>query len=243
MAPIRQLLEDLHIDHLRSCVVKYRFLMAMSARPPIDTVLAEALERLPAIGILRGCPLESVTDVADSAAEAGFAVLEVTLDSPDPFESIARVSAASSTVVVGAGTVHTGAEAHQAIDAGARFVVSPIVSAEVIAACVDRSIPSIPGAATPTEISHALDLGAATVKVFPARELGGPSYLKAILGPLGRPDLIPTGGVGVDNAAAFLDAGARAVGVGGSVFPFDALRRGDVGQVGSLASALVRSIT
>lgn len=205
--------------------------------------LFEALDRLPAIGILRGCLPATVTQVATAAVDAGFAALEVTLDSPDPLASITRLTETLPEVVIGAGTVRRADDADRAIEAGAAFVVTPMLSHEVVAVCRRRGVPSIPGAATPTEIWAAVNLGAAAVKVFPARQLGGPAYLSAVLGPLGNPPLVPTGGVGPDNAAALLDAGARAVGVGGSVFPYEALRDGDAARVGSLASAFVRSIT
>jgi 2-dehydro-3-deoxyphosphogluconate aldolase/(4S)-4-hydroxy-2-oxoglutarate aldolase len=214
--------------------------MTISAGPGS---LFEALDRLPAVGILRGSPVAHLGAIAAAAVAAGFTVLEVTLDSPGPLEGIGLLQKAHPDVVVGAGTVRTEAEAEEAIAAGARFIVTPMLDPEVVTTCVTAGIPVVPGAATPTEIWRALDLGASAVKVFPARELGGPAYLRAVLGPLGRPPLVPTGGVGTDNAAALLEAGALAVGVGGSVFPADALRDGDAGRVGSLASALVRSIT
>jgi 2-dehydro-3-deoxyphosphogluconate aldolase/(4S)-4-hydroxy-2-oxoglutarate aldolase len=214
--------------------------MTNSAEPGL---LSEALDRLPVVGILRGAPVSTVESIAAAAVAAGFQVLEVTLDSPEPLRSIGLLQRAHPDAVIGAGTVRNGAEARIALDAGAQFIVTPMLDAEVVAACVADSVPIIPGAATPTEIWHALRLGATAVKVFPARELGGPAYLRAIRGPLGNPPLVPTGGVGPDNAAAFLEAGADAVGVGGSVFPSDALRDGDAGRVGSLASALVRAIT
>jgi 2-dehydro-3-deoxyphosphogluconate aldolase/(4S)-4-hydroxy-2-oxoglutarate aldolase len=208
----------------------------------MNPALVEALEGLPAIGIMRGCPPEHAPAIAAAARDAGLAVLEVTLDSPSPTESIAGLSDRFPDLVVGAGTVRTTGDVALAADAGARFVVCPIVSRPVLDACAARGLPCLPGAATPSEIWSALEWGAAAVKVFPARELGGPAFIRAVRDPLGVPPLVPTGGVGPDDAKAYLDAGAMAVGVGGSVFPAAAMVAGDATRVGSLAAELVEAI-
>ena len=149
--------------------------------------LSDALGRLPVIGIIRGCPLEHLWAVASAAVEAGFTVLEVTLDSPDPFESITELVRVFPGTVLGAGTVHTTGQVEMAEAAGARFVVSPVVTDAVMEACAGLGLATLPGAATPTEITRAIDLGAFAVKVFPALQLGGPDYLRAVAGPLGNP--------------------------------------------------------
>ena len=205
--------------------------------------LLEALRRVPTIGILRGCPLQHAEAIAHAAVEAGFIVLEVTLDSPDPYRSIERIASASPEVLVGAGTVRSVADVEAALDSGAAFLVSPLVDAEVIAEATSRGVPILPGAATPTEITRALQLGATAVKVFPAAQLGGPDYIHAISAPLGHPLMVPTGGVTPDNARPFLAAGAFAVGVGGSVFPRAALEAGDTDLVRSAASSFLEEIT
>lgn len=205
--------------------------------------LFEAVERLPAVGILRGCPAKHIEVVTEVAAAAGFAAFEVTLDSPDPFLSIGRLRARFPELVVGAGTVRTVEEAHEAAESGAAFLVSPLLDEAVIAAAAARQLPILPGAATPTEVWRAVQAGAPAVKVFPAVQLGGPGYLRAIRGPLGHPRLVPTGGISTSNARSFLEAGAWALGVGGAVFPREALTVGDAERVGSMASAFVASIT
>lgn len=206
------------------------------------TALRGALEQMPVIGIIRGCPSEHVVAAATAAFDAGILALEVTLDSPSPFDAIRAASAALPDALIGAGTVRTPDEVDRVAAAGAAFIVAPIVSVPVIEAAVAAGIPVLPGAASPTEIWTAVEAGAFAVKVFPARELGGPAYLKAIAAPLGHPALVPTGGVGIDDAAAYLSAGALAVGIGGSVFPSAAMAAGDAGRVGSLATELVRSL-
>lgn len=204
--------------------------------------LLRALDHLPVIGIIRGCSLEHVAAVGSAAAESGIGVMEITLDSPNPIESIRALAEACPGVVVGAGTVRTVSDVHLAVEAGASFIVTPILSLPVVEAAVSLGIPIVPGAASPTEIWAAVAAGATAVKVFPARELGGPAYLAAIREPLGTPALIPTGGVGPGDARAYLEAGAIAVGIGGSVFPASALAAGDAATVGSLAADLVRML-
>jgi 2-dehydro-3-deoxyphosphogluconate aldolase/(4S)-4-hydroxy-2-oxoglutarate aldolase len=203
---------------------------------------SDALGRIPVIGIMRGCPAPHAAPVAAAARDAGLAVVEVTFDSPSPAAVIAELVSLFPDLVIGAGTLRTEDDVALAADAGARFAVSPILSRRVLDACADRGLPCLPGAATPTEIWTALEWGAAAVKVFPAAELGGPDFVRAVRSPLGAPALVPTGGVDADNARAYLEAGARAVGVGGSVFPGAALAAGDAGRVGSLAAALVEAI-
>lgn len=158
-------------------------------------------------------------EVAAAVADAGMTWIEVTLDSDRALEQIATMRAADARLVVGAGSVLTAAAVDEAAAAGAQFVVAPNTDREVIAAGRDRGMAVFPGAATPTEIRAAVVAGATAVKVFPVSALGGPSYISAVLSPLGRPPLVPTGGVTVGDAAAYLAAGAVAVGAGGSLFP------------------------
>ena len=204
--------------------------------------LLSALGRVPVVGILRGAPPDHAVSVGTAAVDAGILVIEVTFDSPSPAESIARLVRAAKGAIVGAGTIRTPADVQRAAAAGAAFIVTPMLSLPVVRASIAAGLPCIPGAATTTEIWEAVEAGATAVKVFPARELGGPAYLRAIGGPLGHPPLVPTGGVGVADAAGYLDAGALAVGIGGSVFPRDALASGDTARVASLASDLLESL-
>jgi 2-dehydro-3-deoxyphosphogluconate aldolase / (4S)-4-hydroxy-2-oxoglutarate aldolase len=197
---------------------------------------------MPVIGILRGCPLQYVDDMATAAEVAGLTALEVTLDSMRPFEAIRVLTENHPKMSVGAGTVRSVLEVEQAVEAGARFIVSPHLDPEVVVAASRTGVVSVPGAATPTEVWRAANSGAGLVKLFPARELGGPEFVKAIRGPLGEPALVPTGGVEASNAAAFLEAGATALGVGGAVFPRTALEAGDVVEVERRARTLIATI-
>ena len=129
-------------------------------------------------------------------------------------------------VLLGAGTVLTADEARAAIDAGARFLVTPGLRPAVAAVAVAAGVPVMLGAFTPTEVATAVDLGSAAVKIFPAGRLG-PAYLSDLRGPYPHVELLPSGGISADNAAAFLAAGATAVCAGTSVVPLAAVERGD----------------
>lgn len=200
------------------------------------------LAQVPVIGILRGCPPERVEEVAEAALEAGLRVLEVTFDSPDAFEQIRRLAQALPDASIGAGTVLGVGEVAEAVEAGARFVVTPVLDEPVVTACVQRDLPCIPGAATPSEIWRALQMGATAVKVFPAAQLGGPAYLSALRAPLGSPPLVPTGGVGPEEAPAYLEAGAVAVAMGSGIFPRRAMEAGDLEAIGRAARAAVEAV-
>jgi 2-dehydro-3-deoxyphosphogluconate aldolase/(4S)-4-hydroxy-2-oxoglutarate aldolase len=125
-------------------------------------------------------------------------------------------------------------QVEQARARGASFVVTPLVDEAVIRACVTAGLPCIAGAATPSEAWAAVQLGASAVKLFPAAELGGPAYLRAISVPLSGLPWVPTGGVDAGNARAYLEAGAAALGVGASIFPGEALRAGALERVHTL---------
>jgi 2-dehydro-3-deoxyphosphogluconate aldolase/(4S)-4-hydroxy-2-oxoglutarate aldolase len=203
----------------------------------------EGLSAVPLIGIIRGYPAEAAIRAARLAAEAGLRALEVTLDSPDAISVIQFMSRAESNITVGAGTVTTLERARAALSAGARFVVSPTTSVEVIRLCADSGVPAIPGAATPTEIRTALDGGASAVKLFPAKQLGGVDYLHAVRAPLDNPPLVPTGGITLGNVAGYLKAGAVAVGAGSSMFPPAIPREETWSELEALLSRWVEAVT
>lgn len=120
----------------------------------------------------------------------------------------------ADALAIGAGTVLTVEAAQRAIDAGATFLVMPHLDTEIVRWAADRGVPALPGAATPTEALAGWRAGAAAIKVFPASVLG-PGFVRELRGPLPEIPLVPTGGVTAGNAAAFIGAGAAAVGLGG----------------------------
>lgn len=207
-----------------------------------NTDFLVALESCRAIGILRNCPTAHVLKMVVAAEEAGFKFIEITLDSPEALKMIASVARECPGLTVGAGTVHKADEVKKIADVGGQFIVAPVISESVLRTAHELGMATFPGAATPTEIQTAIDLGATAVKVFPAKQLGGPSYLEAIRSPLRKPKLIPTGGVDISNAKSYLNAGAIAVGIGGSVFPQAALDAGDVATVKNAAIEFMKSI-
>jgi 2-dehydro-3-deoxyphosphogluconate aldolase/(4S)-4-hydroxy-2-oxoglutarate aldolase len=178
--------------------------------------LPDAITRTRVIAILRGEGPEQVAERAAALAAAGVRALEVTMNSPDPLGALHRVAARHPELLLGAGTVLTVAAAEAAIVAGARFLVSPHTDTRLIAWAAARGVPMLPGTQTPTEIVSAWTAGAAAVKLFPASALG-PSAIREIHGPLPAIPIVPTGGVSPENARAFLDAGAVAVGLGSAL--------------------------
>ncbi|WP_142130254.1 bifunctional 4-hydroxy-2-oxoglutarate aldolase/2-dehydro-3-deoxy-phosphogluconate aldolase [Bacillus sp. SLBN-3] len=167
------------------------------------------------IAIIRGYRTEDAVRIARALKKGGVTLLEVTLNSPDALRTIRELSNEPG-MTVGAGTVLDGAAAQGAIEAGARFILSPTLKIETIRTAKRYGVISIPGAYTPSEILTAFEEGADIVKVFPATALG-PSFIKDMQGPLPQVRLLPTGGVTVENATTFLEAGAVGVGLGSSL--------------------------
>ena len=174
------------------------------------------LRELPLVGLLRRAERSSAASAAAAAARGGLRAIEITMDGDDPLAVLAAVSREVPEVTTGAGTVLSVAEARAALDAGAAFIVSPHLDEELVRFCAGAGVPVVPGAATPTEVVRAWQAGATMVKLFPAGPLGA-AYVKALLEPLRRIDLMVTGGIGAENLASFFAAGARAAAVGCSV--------------------------
>ena len=179
----------------------------------------EKFKKLPVIGIVRGLTVGEVIPLVKCYLQAGFHTLEVTWNSPGPQDAIRHlIHEFGEDLQIGAGTILSHDDMERALNAGARFIVTPIVDAGVITASVDQRIPIFPGAYTPTEIHHAWRLGATAVKLFPA-EIGGLAYVKSVLAPLSSVPVLPTGGVSPENVLDFLAAGVFGVGMGSQLFP------------------------
>jgi len=169
------------------------------------------------VAIVRISSAQEAVDVCQAVAKGGVKPIEVTMTVPGAIDVIKEFrSVVKEQVLVGAGTVLDPETARACILAGAEFIVSPTLNLEVIKVCRRYSKIVIPGAFTPTEVLGAWDAGADIVKVFPA-SVGGPQYLKDILGPLPQVKLCPTGGVNLETTPAFIKAGAVAVAVGTSL--------------------------
>ncbi|WP_186317683.1 bifunctional 4-hydroxy-2-oxoglutarate aldolase/2-dehydro-3-deoxy-phosphogluconate aldolase [Curtobacterium sp. 9128] len=196
----------------------------------------------PAIAILRGGTGDHVEDVIGTLVEAGVTAIEVTTNTPRWREGITwAVERYGSAATVGVGTVLDTRQLDEAAAAGATFAVSPHTDAALGERAHERGLGWYPGAATPTEIVRAWQLGARAVKLFPAAQLGGPAFLRQVLAPLGFVDVIPTGGIGVEDAAEYLAAGAVAVGLG-SPLVGDALTSGDLDALRGRAERLVAGL-
>lgn len=167
-----------------------------------------------ALAVVRYREAGDLRAVISAIRRGGIPLVEVTSDSPGALEAV--VAAAEQGTPIGAGTILDGATAVSFAEAGASFLVSPGVVPEMIAVARDHAIPAVAGALTPTEIGSAVGAGASHVKLFPA-SLGGPGYLRSLRGPFPDVAFVPTGGIAIEQIAAWLEAGAAGVGLGGAL--------------------------
>ncbi len=190
--------------------------------------IKEILKVARIIAVLRADEVETSRALADAYIDAGIKAIELTTSIPDWRTTLAKVVAdKGDEALIGMGTVTSAYDAIEAIDIGAKFIVSPFVSMDVIESVNVRSVPVIPGALTASEVAQAYEFGADMVKIFPASAVGGPEYIKALLAPMPDWELIPTGGVTPQNAIDYLRAGAVAVGLGSNLAPKDKVIEGD----------------
>ena len=192
-----------------------------------DEALRERLTELKIVPFIRTPSADLAIRACEWLLEAGLQALELTFTTPDAHRVIETFARTAPDALIGAGTVRTPEQAKAAIDAGASFLVSPGAAPGVGEAAAKAGIPYLPGAATPSEVEARWAAGAAVVKIFPARECGGPGFLKAIRSVYPDIPLMPTGGVSPDTAKAYLDAGALCLGMGGELVPVDALKAND----------------
>ena len=190
--------------------------------------------------ILRTPLADAVAPAMEAAVDGGFRVVEFTLNTPGALEQIQEFSK-KSELVVGAGTVLTVEEAEQAVESGARFIVSPVCDPRVIGWCKENQIVSIPGTYTPTEMITAHRAGADFVKLFPG-PVDGPNYVRAILGPLPFLRVFPTSGVTMENVADFFAAGAAGVGWVKVLFEPADLKAGRFDQIRERAAKMVKLV-
>ena len=193
----------------------------MSRRVDTPSRTLQLIERGGVVPVVRLPDLSRAVDLAQALLDGGVTAVELTMTSPGALEALSllreRVPAfAQGAAALGMGSVLSREMAAAAIENGAQFVVAPTLDLPTVSCCVEREVPVMPGAFTPTEIQTAWLAGAAVVKVFPATRLG-PDYFKDVLAPLPHLKLMPTGGVGLKNAGEFIRAGAVAVGVGSAL--------------------------
>jgi len=193
-----------------------------------------------ASAILR-CPgRDSAASAMEAAVRGGFRIVEFTLTIPGALDLVEEFSRRQD-LIVGAGTVLTADEARSAVTRGARFLVSPVIDREVIAAGLSLGVAVVPGCHTPTEMLAAHRAGAPLQKLFPAPG-NGPAYVRACLGPLPFLKIVPTHGVDANNARAWLDAGAHAVGFTQSLFDPADIQAGRFDRIEERARALLTAV-
>lgn len=175
--------------------------------------------QMPLIAVLRGITPDDAVSVSDALVESGFTIMEVTLNSPNPYESISLMHKRhGNTISLGAGTVLNPEQVSKVQNAGGDLIISPNLNADVVRETVRQNMVSIPGCYTPSEMFTALDLGADVVKIFPADTLGA-KFIKGVCAVLPQGARIcPTGGVSPTTIADFVDAGVTSMGVGSALY-------------------------
>ena len=205
-----------------------------------DTVAA--LETCGVVAVIRLKDAGALRAVVDALAEGGVRALEVTMTVPRALELIAEIAPSlPPDVVLGAGTVLDAETAQAAIEAGARYIVSPVFREEVLRTCHRFDVAAMPGCFTPTEILTAWDAGSDIVKVFPATALG-PGYFRDLRGPFPNLRLMPTGGVSLANAGEWIRAGAVAIGVGTALVDAEAVAARRFGEITERARLFVAAV-
>lgn len=201
----------------------------------------ETIERVGLIPVLRARNAAQGRAVVEAMMAGSVNIVEVTMTVPGAIDLLKELKREyGSQLLLGSGTVTTAEQAQDTIDAGAEFVVSPSLHPEVIAATKRNKKISCPGALTPTEAITAWNAGADYVKIFPCSAVGGASYLKALLAPFPHLKVIPTGGVTLQTAASFIQAGARALGVGSDLVNLAAVDSGHAETITETARAYLK---
>lgn len=194
------------------------------------------------IAIMRAKSSDQLLQAADAIRSGGVRAIEVTMTTPGALAVIEQaVGRYGKEVVFGAGTVLDAESARAAILAGAQFIVAPSLKIETIEICRRYSIPVFPGGYTPTEILSAWEAGADMVKVFPA-SIGGPGFIKALKAPLPQIEMVPVGGVSIENTVDFIRAGSAAVGVGSDLIDNKLLEAKDWGTLTERARRFILEV-
>jgi 2-dehydro-3-deoxyphosphogluconate aldolase / (4S)-4-hydroxy-2-oxoglutarate aldolase len=195
----------------------------------------------PVVAVLRARHAREYAPVISALADGGVRSIELTLSTAGVFELLpALAQDFGNEVEIGVGTVTTASEAEQALDSGARFLVTPVTDEDIVGVAVGRGVPVYPGGLTPTELWSGWRAGASAVKVFPASTVG-PGYISQLRGPFPDIQVIPSGGVAIDDAAAWISAGALAVSLGGPLIG-NAFKGGDLGELTRRASRVTRLV-
>jgi 2-dehydro-3-deoxyphosphogluconate aldolase/(4S)-4-hydroxy-2-oxoglutarate aldolase len=198
----------------------------------------EVRDQIEKIGIIPAVRLSSAEDAlfaAEAISSGGIPILEITMTVPNAVNVIFEVARKHPDMVVGAGTIFDVEVAHRCLDAGAKFLTSPGLDLEIVKYGLKRNVVVFPGALTPTEVLTAWKAGSDFVKIFPAAQVGGPSYIKALKGPFPDIPLIASGGVNQQTVERFISAGAAAVGIGQHLIDPKAIQRREGDWIRELA--------
>ncbi|GAA0734330.1 2-dehydro-3-deoxy-6-phosphogalactonate aldolase [Sphingomonas sp. ABOLD] len=197
-----------------------------------------AFARCPLIAILRGVKPDEVEAIGDELVAAGFTLIEVPMNSPDPLDSVSRLAKRfAGRAVIGAGTVLRVEQVQAVAEAGGTMIISPNANLDVIRASAAAGLVSLPGILTPSEAFAALDAGATALKLFPA-EAASPTVLKAMRAVLTEARILPVGGVSPDTMAPWIAAGAPGFGLGSALYKVGMSAE----QVGANARAFIAAL-
>lgn len=197
--------------------------------------LLSLLDGQPVIPVLKIERAADAVPLARALAKGGLKVIEITLRTSEALEAIRRAAGEVEEAIVGAGTILSASQFDQAAQAGSRFIVSPGITREVLAAANGSEVPLLPGAITPSEIMTAAEAGLDFLKFFPAEQAGGAAFLKSLASPFAGIRFCPTGGIGVKNAGDYLSL-PNVICVGGSwVAPDDLVKAGKWDEIEALA--------
>lgn len=200
------------------------------------------LKANPLVPVLRKIPFDESTYIIESMISGGVQFIEITLDTEHGLEMIRDTTNKFSDIWVGAGTVLSIKDCMNAIQSGAKFLVSPVLDEEVVLYAVEQGVPIIPGVYSPTEMLRAYNLGATAVKLFPASSVGS-GFVKDVLGPLSHIPIMVTGGITLENARSYIDAGAIAVGAGSSLVKKDIILNQEWSLLAEEVSKWIEQIT
>ena len=189
--------------------------------------VSDRIAEIGVVPVVRASSSREALIAAEAVCQGGIPIVEITMTVPGAVEVIRELSKSSaSEVLIGAGTVLDPETARRCLDAGAQFLVSPGLNLQTVELAVREKILIMAGALTPTEVITAWNAGSDFVKIFPCGQVGGAKYIKALRGPLPQIPLVPTGGVNLNTAAEFIEAGAAALGIGGELVQAEALKSG-----------------
>ncbi len=205
----------------------------------------EILKKISLIGIVPVVKIndaEKAVPLAKALSDGGIPTAEITFRTEQAEEAIARITKEVPDMLVGAGTVLTTEQADRAINAGAKFIVSPGLNPRVVEHCIKKGVPITPGCSNPSDIEQAIEFGLDVVKFFPAEALGGVKMLKALSGPYGNISFMPTGGIDANNIKDYLSF-SKVIACGGSwMVPENLIKQGNFEKITILAREAIESI-